>query len=140
MQYRIIPTSEIEGSDLSFWQSPTWTGILTDSLQAREVFYYGNIQSTYILVEIRSIGLGFAGAFSLGVSSSQIGSDWEEFIVALRIELQQRDILFLQIELIDRELVSKNIEKPYKKFLTPHTRVLDLTLTEDEIFAQMHEK
>ena len=140
MQYRIIPTSEIEGSTLSFWQSPTWTGILTDSLQAREVFYYGDIHSTYILIEIRSIGLGFAGAFSLGVSSSQIGYDWEEFIVALRIELQQRDILFLQIELIDRELVSKNIEKPYKKFLTPHTRVLDLTLTEDEILAQMHEK
>jgi hypothetical protein len=140
MQYRIISASEIEGPDLSFWQSPTWADILITSKQAREVFYFGSIRSSYLLVEIRSIGLGLYGAFSLGVSSSQLGPDWDAMIADLQKYLKERNNIFFQIEPIDRELESKNTQKPYKKFLTPHTRVLDLTLTEDEILAQMHEK
>lgn len=140
MQYRIIPPSDIENSDLSWWQSPTWADILITSGQAREVFYYGYLDSTYLLIEIRSIGLGLYGAFSLGVSASQIGSDWEDFVVELQKYLQKRNILFLQIEPTDTEIKNQNTQKPYKKFLTPHTRVLDLSLNEDEILAQMHEK
>ena len=140
MQYRIIPASENESLDLSFWQSPTWADILKESGQAREVFYYGDIQSTYLLIEIRSVWLGFFGAFSLGVSQSQIGSDWGDFIVALQNELKSRNILFLQIEPIDVEIKNNNSQKLYKNFLTPHTRVINLTPTEDEILAQMHEK
>ncbi len=140
MQYRIIPVSEIESSDPSFWQSPTWADILMESGQAREVFYYGDMQSTYLLVEIRSVWLGFFGAFSLGVSHYQIGSDWDSLILSLQKELKSRNLLFLQIEPIDVEVKRNNTQKLYKKFLTPYTRVLDLTLTEDEILAQMHEK
>lgn len=69
-----------------------------------------------------------------------MGTDWEDCIIALQKELKSRNILFLQIEPIDGELESNITQKPYKKFLTPHTRVLDLTLSEDEILAQMHEK
>jgi hypothetical protein len=58
----------------------------------------------------------------------------------LQKELKSRNIVLFQIEPIDGELESNNTQKPYKKFLTPHTRVLDLSLTEDEILAQMHEK
>jgi lipid II:glycine glycyltransferase (peptidoglycan interpeptide bridge formation enzyme) len=140
MQYRIIPASEIESSGLSFWQSPNWADILTESGQAREVFYFGHVGSSYLLIEIRAIGLRLYGAFSLGVSSSQIGSDWEEMIADLQKYLKNKNILFLQIEPIDREIQGNNTQKPYKNFLTPHTRVLDLTLAEDEILAQMHEK
>ena len=140
MQYRIIPASEIENSDLSFWQSPTWADILTNSGQAREAFYFGNIQSSYLLIDIRSVWLEFFGVFSLGVSQSQIGSDWEDCMIALQKELKSRNILFLQIEPIDGEIQCHNTQKPYKNFLTPHTRVLDLTIAEDEILAQMHEK
>ncbi len=140
MQYRIIPASEIASSDLSFWQSSTWAGILTQSGQAREVFYYGDLHSSYLLIEIRSIGLGLFGAFSLGISQYQIGSDWEDLIVGLQGELKRRDILFLQIEPIDTQFKIQNTQKLYKKFLTPYTRVIDLSMSEDEILAQMHEK
>ncbi len=140
MSYRIIWSSEVEQSPLSWWQSSNWADILTDSLQAQEVFYFGSLDTSYLLIEIRSIWLGLSGAFSLGVSASQIGSDWEDMIVVLQQELRARNILFLQIEPLDTEISHKNIQQPYKKFLTPHTRVLDLTLTEDELLAQMHEK
>ena len=140
MQCSIIPASEIVSGGLSWWQSSSWADILVLSWQAQEVFYYGDISSTYLLIEIRSIWLGFFGAFSLGVSSCQIGSDWEEFLIELQKELKSRNILFLQIEPIDTEIKSENIQKPYKKFLTPHTRILDLSLAEDALLAQMHEK
>ncbi len=140
MQYSIIWASEINSSDLSWWQSPSWYDILTISGQAHETFYYGNISSTYILIEIRSIGLWFWWAFSLGLSPSQVGSDWDELIIDLQKYLKNKNIVFLQIEPIDIELKSNKIQKPYKKFLTPHTRVLDLSLSEDAILAQMHEK
>ena len=140
MQYRITPASEIMSSDLSFWQSSTWADILTESGQAREAFYFGNIWWTYLLIEIRSVWIGFFGAFSLGVSHSHIGSDWEDCMIALQKELKSRNILFLQIEPIDGEIQGNNTQKPYKNFLTPHTRVLDLTIAEDAILAQMHEK
>lgn len=140
MQYRIIWASEVPPGDLSWWQSPRWAEILMISGQAREVFYFGDISTSYILIEIRSIWLWLYGAFSLGVSSSQIGSDWDSMIAELQKYLKEKNILFLQIEPIGRELNSKNRQKPYKKFLTPHTRVLDLTLTEGDILAQMHEK
>jgi hypothetical protein len=61
-------------------------------------------------------------------------------IADLQKYLKEKNILFLQIEPIDGELESNTTQKPYKKFLTLHTRVLDLTLSEDEILAQMHEK
>jgi hypothetical protein len=51
--------------DLSFWQLPVWKNILLKSGQAKEAFYYGDIHSTFLLIEIRSIGLGFFGAFVL---------------------------------------------------------------------------
>ncbi len=140
MQYRIIPASEIKNSSLSWWQSPSWADILIESGQAREVFYYGDIHSTYLLIEIRSVWLGFFGAFSLGVSQSQIVSDWEDCMIALQKELKSRNILFLQIEPINGKIQNNCTQKPYKNFLTPHTRILDLTLSEDEILAQMHEK
>ncbi len=140
MQYRIIWASEVPPGDLSWWQSPNWAEILMVSGQAREVFYFGSISSSYLLVEIRSIWLWLYGAFSLGVSHSHIGSDWDVFIIAIQKELKSRNIVLFQIESIDGELKSNNTQEPYKKFLTPHTRVLDLSLSENEILAQMHEK
>ncbi len=140
MSYRIIRSSEVEQSPLSWWQSSNWADILIESLQAQEVFYFGSLDTSYILIEIRSIWLGLSGAFSLGVSASQVGSDWDDMIVVLQHELKTKNILFLQIEPLDIEISHKNIQQPYKKFLTPYTRVLDLTLAEDELLAQMHEK
>jgi hypothetical protein len=90
MQYSFIPSSQINLENLSFWQSKTWSDILSNSGQVQEIFYYGNRESTVLLIEIRSIGLGFFGAFALGVSSIQIGHDWDEYIVDLRKILRKK--------------------------------------------------
>ncbi len=144
MQYHFIPSSEIDPLNLTFWQSQIWSDILKDSSQVQDIFYYGNTQSTYLLIEIRTLGLGFLGAFALGVSRPQIGRDYYECISRLEIYLRDKNILFLQIEPIEDLWIMNHeswvIKKPYKKFLTPYTRIIDLTQTEDAVFAQMHEK
>ncbi len=137
MKNSFILSSSIDTSQLSFWQSPIWADILTASKQVREAFYYGNIHSSFILIEIRSIGLGFFGAFAIGVSHTQIGDDWQDYLSTLKIILSDKKVLFLQIEPID-EIKIKNKEhlnqEFSKKFLTPYTRIIDLSQTEDEIW------
>lgn len=69
MNIQIIDTKKILShknfSSLSFWQGENWKNILEKSHQAREVFYFGNPEKTFFLVEIRSVGAGFFGAFIL---------------------------------------------------------------------------
>ena len=149
MQYKILSSSEIWFDTLSFWQTPVWSDILCTSHQAREVFYFWNPKGSYLLIEIRSIWLGFFGAFSLWVTSQQVSQDWNIFIQSLSDFLSKKWVLYLQIEPItDLQLEKQSGYKkpntfghrPYRKFLTPHTRIIDLSGTEDEILAQMHEK
>lgn len=141
MQYSFISVDDIIFSGLSFWQSKIWANILKNSWQAQDVYYYWNTDSTYFLVEIRSIGAGLSGAFILGVTSSQIGGDVSDCLDQLKKELKKKWVLFLQIEPLDElSIPGQEIRKPYKKFLTPHTRILDLSLNEDALLAQMHEK
>ena len=109
----------------------------------QDVFYYGNIKSTFLLIEIRSIWLGFFGAFVLWVNATQVSTDWNNFRKNLHDFLQSRWVLFLQIEPLedlDNADVFIKTKSPYKKFLTPFTRYIDLRAPEDDIFAQMHEK
>lgn len=142
MQYRFISASETENLNLSFWQSSIWLSILIESNQAKEVFYFGNINSTFLLIEVRSIGFGFYGAFSLGISGIQIGEDWSIFLSELKKILADKGIVFFQMEPIDGCVEKYQMAKKglYKKFLTPYTRTIDLVSTENEILAQMHEK
>lgn len=139
MKYGLIPASQLQKSHLSFWQSTIWNKILIDSSQVKEIFYYGNIESSFLLVEIRSIGVWFYWAFALGVSDSQIGADWQCFLDELQKILRKKRILFLQIEPIDISKLEWS-GKPYKNFLTPFTRIIRLSDSEAEILAQMHEK
>ena len=93
MQYHFISGAETEKLALSFWQSHIWSSILVESNQAKEVFYFGNLDSTFLLVEIRSIGFGFYGAFSLGILKNQTGEDWDIFLLELKKVLTEK-ILF----------------------------------------------
>lgn len=142
MQYYFISATETEKLALSFWQSSIWSSILIESNQAKEVFYFGNLDSTFLLIEIRSIGFGFYGAFSLGVSKNQIGEDWDQFVSELKKVLKMKWILFFQLEPIDDCIEKYQMSERglYKKFLTPYTRIINLIPTENEILAQMHEK
>ena len=141
MQYRIISSPDIWDEFLSFWQSKTWATILRESSQAREVFYFWDPGTTFLLLEIRLIWLWCFGAFALWVSPVQVAHDWDIFLLALRGFLTKRWILFLQIEPLEEiPLFGCTEMEIYKKFLTPHTRIIDLSLSEDQILAQMHEK
>lgn len=93
-----------------------------------------------MLVEIRSIGFGFFGAFCLGVKSSQVGVDFKEFFISLQDFLKTKKVLFVQIEPIENLENMPAGKNPLKKFITPYTRCIDLTQSEDEILANMHSK
>ena len=142
MKYDFIPKKDIPTQDLSFWQSPYWHDILEASSHVREVFYFGNVTSTFFLIEIRSIGLGQFGAFSIGTLPTQIGDDAVEFFRVLREELRKKKVIFFQIEPLDSEIpiVPKLRKQVYREFLYPYTRIIDLTVSMDDIQAQMHEK
>lgn len=142
MKYGFIEAKDIV-QETSFWQSPSWKNILLLSGQAREVFYYWNPRTSWLLVEIRSVGFWCFAAFSLGVTKWQIWSDIEIMLESLVEFLKNKSIFFLQIEPIEEIWNLKQgqiIQKSYKHFLTPYTRVLDLTLSEDDLLRQMHEK
>lgn len=158
MQYTILSPESIDDTWLAFWQSHTWKSILEKSWQAREVFYFWQREATYFLVEIRTLKLGMLGAFVLGSNTAQVQSDFEECLNALKAELRMRGIVLLQVEptewssRIETGLwVDKNPNplkllwkgsgnRVYKEFLTPYNRVVDLSPSTDDIFAQMREK
>jgi len=142
MKYTYIDKKDIPRTKVSFWQSPYWHDILESSSHAREIFYFGNIDTTFLLIEIRSIGLGQFGAFSLGTLPDQIGKDIEEYFILLRQELRKKNVIFLQIEPLEGDLpaLPQLRKEVYREFLYPHTRLIDLTMPKEEIEAQMHEK
>lgn len=140
MKYSPFTFSASKIPDVSFWQSDFWQKILISSGQATEVFYFGNKESTFFLVEIRSLGAGFFGAFVLGVKKDQIFSDFLEVLSALKKFLRKKGVIFLQIEPIERVNFPESTAKITRKFLTPYTRVIDLNVDTDEILAKMHTK
>jgi hypothetical protein len=141
MQYRILELSEIhEKSGFSFWQSHIWQNILLQSWQAREVFYFWDIQWPLLLVEIRSVWFGQFAAFSLWVQSRQVSWDFRTLVTELSIVLKEKWCIFYQIEPIEPIVWINKSHFLYKNFLTPHTRLLDITQSEDELLSQMHEK
>lgn len=158
MLYSFLPPESIGDSGLSFWQSHTWKRILENSHQAKEVFYFGNIQWTFLLVEIRTLKLGMLGAFVLGANSIQIQSDFIECIDSLKLKLKEKWIVILQVEPIEDTwmiaswlgvdkkknpvalLLKGSWNRVYKEFLTPYNRVVDLWGSLEDIFSQMREK
>lgn len=122
----------------SFWQSHLWADILSLSGQAEFTEFFSSEWVT-ILIEYRSIGLGMMGAFSLGTDSASLS---DTFLESARNHIRTRGGLFWQIEDYDPKNASivKNSSTYGKHFLEPWTRVIDLSLTEDALLGQMHEK
>lgn len=118
----------------TFWQSDIWKEILILSRQADDVIEFHGIAGR-ILIEVRSVGMGMYAGFSLGVDPVSISlSDRAEIMQILR----QRHLLYWQIEYIG---VKDSITlTPYKHFIEPYTRILDLTKSEEDLFSDMSEK
>lgn len=143
MQYKILdPKIASNTRNFSFWQSPIWQNILVLSHQAREVFYFWDDISC-ILIEIRSVWLGQFGAFSLWVRPDQFQDKDNLFFQELFAILREKKCIFFQLESLFEDIFPEFGEKwwkVYKKFLTPHTRILDISETQEDILGQMHEK
>ncbi len=123
----------------SFWQSLTWESILHDSHQAFDVMVFGYGDES-ILIEFRTIGMGMIGAFSLWVDAS-LYTPW--FLQRCKIYISHQKAIFWQIEEYHPEWVvpKDTVDKTYgKHFLEPWTRIIDLSMSEDDILTQMHEK
>lgn len=123
----------------SFWQSEGWKNILLASGQALRVEEL-RYRDYSVYIEFRSIGLGQVGAFSLGVDSSIAD---EGFYRAWSILAKKNNAIFWQVEYLDSvntSEIQEQFQNPYKHFLEPYTRVLDLTQDENELLSQMHEK
>lgn len=140
MDYQKINPSEVKNYNFSFWQSVEWLHILQDSSQAQEVFYFGNLESTIFLVEIRSVWLNFSAAFILWLQKSQLKGDYEKCLSTLKDFLIERGIIFLQIEPLDEVKFWGKTLTPLKKFITPFTRTISLEQTIEEILENMHQK
>lgn len=121
---------------LSFWQSCVWKEILVESGQVRSAFYFGN-EEIAILVEVRTLGFGQRGAFALGCDLPY--DTLKALLEDLKKELRNLGVLFLQIEPLSEPLEIW-LESPYRSFLVPYTRTIDLTLPIEDIFKGMHEK
>lgn len=137
--YRLFPMNHPKKyRNTSFWQSETWSTILLSSGQAIRVEEFEHHGET-ILIEFRTIGLGQIGAFSLGIASSICD---DEFFALWEDIARQFGAIFWQIEYMEDLDEHKDIghQDPYRHFIEPYTRVLDLTIDESSLLAQMHEK
>lgn len=120
---------------MSIWQTHSWKNLILASNQAQNVF-----EIDWIFIEKRSIWLGKFWLFSLWIEENQKIN--EEKIVEL---CRKENCLFVQIETFWVEnnisLSLKNFQKwYYKKFITPHTALINLSQSEEEILANMKPK
>ncbi len=118
----------------SFWQSDIWKRILSDSHQCESIEMI-QISWGMVFLEVRKIGMGFFGGFILWT----IFDLTEEDIKIISEFSKKKECLFFQMEPLFGNISPKWFN-PYRYFLEPYTRIIDLTQSEDEILWNMHEK
>lgn len=123
---------------VSFWQSEIWGNILIHSWQAIAIQWIKHGDDT-ILIEFRNIWLGMIWAFSTGIDMRHID---EKDLRPWKSIAKKYWAIFWQREYLSNGNSLREIwwSKPYRHFLEPYTRILDLTLDESSLLAQMHEK
>lgn len=128
---------------MSIWQTKLWWEMLVKSWQADKV-----IEINSIFIEKRKVWLWQYWLFVLWIENELREQDVSEMINLCKKE----NALFLQIEGIEYNSVT-NIPFSmgitvdgwikswyYKKFITPYTAVIDITLTEEQILSNMKPK
>lgn len=122
---------------MSIWQTINWQDMLKKSWQIENYYIIDNIY-----IEKRKIWLWNFWMFVIWINLIDI----QKTTYKKAIELSKKEnCLFIQFETIDyKENISNTYEdiKPwyYKKFITPYTSVIDLSLSEDDILAKMKPK
>ena len=137
--YRLFLMNHVKQQwKVSFWQSETWEDILMRSWQAIAVQWM-ECGDTHVLIEFRNIWLGMIWAFSTGIDMSYIN---EKDLKPWKSIAKKQWAIFWQREYLcnGNSLMEMWWSKPYRYFLEPYTRILDLTKDLDVILSEMHEK
>jgi peptidoglycan pentaglycine glycine transferase (the first glycine) len=91
--------------------------------------------------ELRSVGFGFFGLFCIGGPTvSAKSADGLKFYEAARELAHREKVLFVQVEPISEGDIPGFQKGEYRHFLEKTTVLLDLSVPEAEILAQMKEK
>jgi hypothetical protein len=147
----VVKSIESFDNDLThrvpLWQTIKWAEFLLSANQIEECIFIGmhevdDILSGYALVQIRSIGLGNSGAFVVGGPNflNTLSPQARELLLSeIDRILTTRWVVFVQYEPIQDLGFTSGIPT-WKNFVEPYTLMLDLTLPEDEILAQMKQK
>ncbi|MDD3793203.1 MAG: peptidoglycan bridge formation glycyltransferase FemA/FemB family protein [Candidatus Gracilibacteria bacterium] len=122
---------------MSIWQTKSWQEMLLKSKQIEKIIEIDNV-----FIEKRSIGLGQFGLFVLGVNKQNIDLTFLDKVKSL---CKNEKSLFIQFETIDyHNNLSLNLlgftNNYYKKFITPYTAIIDLSLGLDDILSLMKPK
>lgn len=124
---------------MHIWQNDKWNTLLQKSWQVASIFIIDGIS-----IQKRSLGLKQYWLFILGI-------DPKEKIDEKKCQnlCKKEKCLFLQLETLDYSENSYSLSQEkgsifktwyYKKFITPHTAVINLNLNEEEILSQMKPK
>lgn len=122
---------------MSIWQTKSWQEMLLKSKQIEKIIEIDNV-----FIEKRSIWLGQFWLFVLWVNKQNIDLTFLDKVKSL---CKNEKSLFIQFETIDyHNNLSLNLlwftNNYYKKFITPYTAIIDLSLGLDDILSLMKPK
>ncbi len=127
---------------MSLWQTPSWQDMLVASGQSEEYFVIEqDIENTKlppVFVEKRRVSLWEYGLFVIGLER-EYDQNLQESLTSL---CQEENCLFVQVETLNynRQDTTQRTGKYYKKFIPPHTTVIDLTRSSEDTLAAMKQK
>ena len=122
---------------MSIWQTKNWQEMLKKSWQVEDYYIVDNVY-----IEKRSIWLWHFWMFAIWVDLLDIQTSTYKKAIELS---KDKNCLFMQFETLHywTKINSSfnNIKSwYYKKFITPYTAVIDLSLSEDKILSKMKPK
>lgn len=127
---------------MSLWQTSSWQDMLVASGQSEEYFVIEqdieNTKLAPVFVEKRRVSLGEYGLFVIGLER-EYNEELQESLSSL---CKEENCLFIQVETLNynKQDTTQKIGKYYKKFIPPHTAIIDLTRSSDDILAAMKQK
>lgn len=142
-----VPTSGFSDALSGVWQSAWWNDFLVRTGWARSGAFVessdgsGRVSARF---ELRSVGLGLTGMFSVGgpeTSGNPGTSAWKDFSKNARREAEIAGAAFVQIEpLSENPGIPGFSGGEYRHFLEKRTLLIDLSQSEESILGQMKEK
>lgn len=131
---------------MSIWQTKTWWEMLKKSNQVEKI-----IAINWTFIEKRKISLWKYGLFIIWLEEKILEKieEKDKLFYKKLIEIcKKENCVFIQLETLDYKWIDKNekldnndfIKWYYKKFITPYTATIDLSLSEEKILENMKPK